>query len=92
MQTLDKSHETFRARIDPAGRVLIPATTRHRLGIDQGDELIVEVDDRGIHITTAQQAVKEVQAFFSDIKPTSGLLSEELIRDRREEAERESRG
>ena len=56
MDSIDKAHETYRARVDSAGRVLIPATSRQRLGIGQGDEVLVEVDDRGIHITTAAQA------------------------------------
>lgn len=56
MESFDRNHETFRARVDSAGRVLIPASSRQRLGIGQGDEVLVEVDDRGIHITTAAQA------------------------------------
>ena len=46
MQSSDKSQETFRAKVDTAGRVLIPANARQRLGIGQGDEVIVEVDER----------------------------------------------
>jgi AbrB family looped-hinge helix DNA binding protein len=64
MQPIDKSHEVFRARLDSAGRFLIPASSRQRLGIGQGDEVLVEVDDRGIHITTAAQALKEAQDYL----------------------------
>jgi AbrB family looped-hinge helix DNA binding protein len=88
MESSDKNHATFRARVDPAGRVLIPANARQRLGIEQGDEVIVEIDERGLHITTAQQALKEVQAYFATIK-TSGSIVDELIRERRQEAARE---
>jgi AbrB family looped-hinge helix DNA binding protein len=89
MTTPDKSHETFRARIDSAGRVLIPASSRQRLGIGQGDEVLVEVDDRGIHIKTAAQALKEAQEYFATIKKPGESIVDELIRERREEAARE---
>lgn len=89
MHTADKHHETFRARLDSAGRVLIPASSRQRLGIGQGDEVLVEVDDRGIHITTVAQAVKEAQEFFATIKKPGESIVDELIQERREEAERE---
>jgi AbrB family looped-hinge helix DNA binding protein len=89
MQSSDKNHETFRARLDPAGRVLIPASTRQRLGIGQGDEVVVEVDDAGLRITTTQQVLKEVQAYFATIKKPGESIVDELIRERREEAARE---
>jgi AbrB family looped-hinge helix DNA binding protein len=81
--------ETYRVRVDSAGRVLIPAGSRQRLGIGQGDEVVVEVDDRGIRITTAAQALKEVQEYFATIKTPGVSLVDELIRERREEAARE---
>jgi AbrB family looped-hinge helix DNA binding protein len=86
MHTDDKPHETYRARIDSAGRVLIPASSRQRLGIGQGDEVLVEVDERGIHIRTVAQAGKEAQAFFAAIKKPGESIVDELIRERREEA------
>lgn len=89
MDSIDKAHETYRARVDSAGRVLIPATSRQRLGIGQGDEVLVEVDDRGIHITTAAQALKEAQELFSRLKKPGESVVDELIRERREEAARE---
>ena len=89
MQLFDKSQETFRAKIDTAGRVLIPAKARQRLGIGQGDEVIVEVDERGIHITTAARALQEAQELFAQLKKPGESVVDELIRQRREEADRE---
>jgi AbrB family looped-hinge helix DNA binding protein len=45
MQHYDKTHAIFRARVDPVGRVVIPANVRQRLGIVQGDELILGSSD-----------------------------------------------
>ena len=36
--------------------------------------------------------IREVQAYFADVAPPGVSLSEELLRDRREEAQRENRG
>jgi AbrB family looped-hinge helix DNA binding protein len=85
----DRTHETFRARVDSVGRVLIPANSRQRLGIHQGDEVIVEVDDQGIHITTAERALKEAQDYLAQfVKPGESVV-DELLRERRGEAARE---
>jgi AbrB family looped-hinge helix DNA binding protein len=89
MYHIDREHESYRARVDSAGRVLIPASSRQRLGIGQGDEVLVEVDDRGIRITTTAQALKEAQEYFATIKKPGESIVDELIRERREEAARE---
>lgn len=89
MHMFDKHQEIHRARVDSAGRVLIPASSRQRLGIGQGDEVLVEVDNRGIHITTAAQALKDAQDYLAQFKKPGESVVDELIRERREEAARE---
>jgi AbrB family looped-hinge helix DNA binding protein len=89
MDTIGKAQETYHVRVDSAGRVLIPATSRQRLGIGQGDEVLLEVDDRGIHITTAAQALKDAQDYLAQFKKPGESVVDELIRERREEASRE---
>ncbi len=47
----------------------------------------IESDTVSFHLFSTQEtAVQDVQAFFADIRPAAGLLSDELIRERREEA------
>ena len=89
MRPPDRKHATFRAKVDPAGRVLIPAIARQRLGIGYGDDVLVEVEEHGLRITTAQQTLKEVQAYFAAIKKPGESVVDELIHDRRDEAARE---
>jgi AbrB family looped-hinge helix DNA binding protein len=77
--------------VDKAGRVVIPASIRQRYGIHEGDKVVINADDTGIHITTIDQAVKRAQAICARyIKPGVSLV-DELIRERREEAAREER-
>jgi len=89
MQTTDSPTEIFRAKVDSVGRVLIPANTRQRLGIGQGDEVIVEVDDHGLHITSAAQVLKEAQDYLAQFVRPGESVVDELIRERREDAARE---
>jgi bifunctional DNA-binding transcriptional regulator/antitoxin component of YhaV-PrlF toxin-antitoxin module len=73
-------------------RVVIPAELCHRYHIEPGDPVILEPSDSGIVLRPLDAVIRGVQAYFADIAPPDVLLSEELIRDRREEAEREDHG
>jgi AbrB family looped-hinge helix DNA binding protein len=73
-------------RVEKSGRVLIPAAVRRRLGLKEGEsDLLLNVDETPMGVTTRAQAVKRIQAWAGDIA-SSRLLSEELIQDRRHEA------
>lgn len=89
MSQVDRTSSIFRARVDSVGRVVIPAEVRHRFGVEQGDEVIVELDDRGIHITTATQALNDAQDYLASYVSPGESIADELIRERREEAARE---
>lgn len=73
-------------------RVAIPAELCQRYGIEPGDPVVLEPTDSGIVMRPLDAVIREVQAYFADIVPPGVSLSEELLRDRREEAERENRG
>ena len=55
------------------------------------DGTVLEPSESGIVLRPQDAVIRDVQAFFADIAPAGRLLSEELIRERREEAERECR-
>ena len=42
-----------------------------------------------MHIKTREQIKAEVQAYFADLAPPEVLLSEEILKDRRSEIERD---
>jgi AbrB family looped-hinge helix DNA binding protein len=73
-------------------RVAIPAELCHEYGIEPGDLLVLESTDTGIIVRPISTVIREVQEFFADAAPTDVVLSDELLRDRREEAKRENRG
>lgn len=73
-------------------RVAIPADLCNRFGLKPGDPVVLESTDAGIVLRPLDAVLREVQAFFADVAPPEVLLSDELIKDRHEEAVRESRG
>ena len=79
----------IRTKLGKGGRVVIPAEYRKRLGIEPGDEIIVTFKDGEIKITTVREAVRRAQAIVRRFVPEGRMLSDELIRERREEAGRE---
>jgi len=72
-----------------SGRIVIPTQYRRKLGLKSGDEIIMLLDDEGLHLYTPAQAVARAQALVRRYIPAERRLSEELISERREEAVRE---
>jgi bifunctional DNA-binding transcriptional regulator/antitoxin component of YhaV-PrlF toxin-antitoxin module len=73
-------------------RVAIPAEFCQRYGLHPGDPVVLEPSDSGIMVRPLDAVIREVQAYFADAAPPDVLLSDEVLRDRREEAAREDRG
>jgi AbrB family looped-hinge helix DNA binding protein len=80
--------EYIRAKVTDAGRVVIPAELRKEFGIEEGEDVIFSKDEQGIRITTLREAIRQAQEYFSSLAPGVSL-SEELLRERREEARKE---
>ena len=80
----------YKARIDGAGRVLIPVGIRKRLGMKPGDMVTITEGPSGhIILKPALAVLREAQNYFRSIAPASVLWSEESVAERREEAGRE---
>ena len=79
-------------KLSEGRRVAIPAELCQRYGIEPGDPVVLEPSDSGIVMSPLDAVIREVQAYFADVAPPGVSLSEELLRDRREEAQRENRG
>ena len=80
--------EQLMAKIDQAGRLVLPAKFRKAMGVKPGDELILRLEDGELRIFTRRQAIKRAQGMLKHIAPGRSL-SEELIQERRAEAARE---
>ncbi|MGD0617097.1 MAG: AbrB/MazE/SpoVT family DNA-binding domain-containing protein [Bryobacteraceae bacterium] len=84
---------TYTSRIEKSGRILIPAVIRHRLGLREGSEVIVRVEASGqLQVTSRAQALARVQGELRKYVQQERSLADELIAERRAEAERENAG
>ena len=77
----------YRVKIGPQGRIVVPVQLRRELGVESGDDLVAFVEDDRLVIQTREQTIRELHQMFAHVE---GSLSDELIRERREEARREA--
>jgi len=79
----------IRVRIGENGRGVIPAAVRRALGVDAGDEIILEEENNEFHITTQRGRIERArQRIRKYIKPGTSLV-DELLAERREAAKNE---
>jgi len=67
------------------GRVVIPAKYRRTLGLKPGDEVVLVLEGDEIRVVSTRQAIARAQAMVRRYIPEGRSLSQELIRERREE-------
>jgi antitoxin PrlF len=81
--------EDVRVRVCQNGRVVIPASFRRALGIKVGDEVLLQIRDDELRITTQQRPIKRAERRARRyLKPGTSLV-DELLAERREAAKDE---
>lgn len=71
------------------GRMVIPAALRDALGMGKGGSFIASLESGSVRLRPLADVVAEVQAEVRRYVPAGTSLSDELIEERRREAERE---
>lgn len=79
----------MRLHVDRGGRIVLPAACRRALGIQVGDDLIARLEDGELRLMTVAEAVRRAQALVRRAIPDGPSLADELLTDRRAEADRE---
>uniref|UniRef100_A0A7C5VIV5 AbrB/MazE/SpoVT family DNA-binding domain-containing protein n=1 Tax=Thermus caliditerrae TaxID=1330700 RepID=A0A7C5VIV5_9DEIN len=72
--------------VDAQGRVLLPSPLRRALGLGPGSRLVALVEEGRLVLEPWERVEEELWRELADLE---GSLSEELIRERRLEAERD---
>ena len=67
----------------------MPAEHRKALGVKVGDVVLLDLEDGEVRVRTVDQAVKRAQELVRRYVPADRSLMDELIAERRLEAERE---
>lgn len=78
-----------RAKVAEGGRIVIPAEFRRAMGLNVGDEVILDLEEGQLTLSTPRQAVKRAQELVRRYVPRGRRLADELIAERRTEAARE---
>lgn len=78
-----------RGRLVSGGRLQVPAEFRQALGLKDGDSVNIELRDGQLHIRPFRDVLREIQMELRAYVPEGVSLVDELIADRRAEAERE---
>ena len=78
----------LKTKIGEGGRLVIPAAYRKALGIKPGDEVVLALEEGEIRVLSTRHAIARAQSLVRRYVPKGRSLSEELVRERREEANR----
>lgn len=83
--------ELYATRVDASGRLLVPAVLRKRFGLEPGTRMTLAVAPGSDTLTLVSRAGarRAAQAYVTSLRAPGELWSEELIAERRSEAERE---
>lgn len=68
----------YRTRLNDNGRILIPAECRKQLGLRDNEELLLRVDERGLHVTPVVQSLREFRDRMRENLPADARLLDEL--------------
>jgi|HubBroStandDraft_6_1064221.scaffolds.fasta_scaffold185142_2 AbrB family looped-hinge helix DNA binding protein len=88
---LDDNMPSVKVRLGPEGRVVIPAPMREALGLKEGDVLFARLEGGEIKLLTPKAAMLRAQAIVRSFVPEGVSLADELIAERRREAEQEAK-
>ena len=84
--SLSKDYAELTPAADAARAV---AAMRRELGITTGDTVLVDVDDGELRVRSVPRALERARAILRKYVPEGVGLADELIAERRREAERE---
>ncbi|MGH9333953.1 MAG: AbrB/MazE/SpoVT family DNA-binding domain-containing protein [Vicinamibacteria bacterium] len=76
-------------KLGSGGRIVIPSDFRKTLGIADGDEVVLSLDQDGLNLMSVRQSVRRAQRLVKRYVKGKRSLSTELLQDRRKEASRE---
>ena len=83
--------QSAHVRLGQNGRVVIPAEYRRAMGVKEGDEIVLVLENNSLRLMTVQTAVSQAQQLFSNLHGKAKRLSVDgFIAERRAENKREN--
>jgi AbrB family looped-hinge helix DNA binding protein len=86
----DMSHMRYVVKIGDRGRLVLPAPVRDSLGLEDGSQLLLYLDESGesVRLERARDVARSSRGMFADDSGRS--LVDELLDERRAEAEHDA--
>lgn len=72
-------------KLQNGGRIVIPAAFRQAMNLSEGEEVVLRLDENGLHVHSMRQALDRAQKIVAKYAGKRSLV-DELIADRRKEA------
>ena len=85
-ETLGANHRSRRVRVDAGGRVVVPAGFRKALGIRNGEELLMSLDEGFVRLQTIDAALERVREIARRRRRGRASVVDAFIAERRAEA------
>lgn len=74
-----------RVNVLPNGRLILPVALRKSLGVEKGGQIVAEVVEGEVRLTTPDAALDRARALFRQYVPAGSDIASEVISDRRKE-------
>jgi AbrB family looped-hinge helix DNA binding protein len=78
-----------KARINEQGRIVIPAEIRREMDLKPGETVLMDLEDGVLKIESHRARIRRIQEEFKQYARPGVLASDELIAERRREAQLE---
>ena len=87
---VERDIKSVRLVVGSDGRLLIPVEMRRAMDLDKSGVVVAEVSDGELRVVAPRVAIDRAQALVRKFDRGSGSVVDELISDRRKEAQREA--
>lgn len=74
-----------KAKLGPGGRLVIPAAFRKEMGLAEGEEVLLRLEDGDLTLTTRARAIDRAQELVRRHASKGGSLVDDLLDERRRE-------
>lgn len=87
-----RSGKNFRLVVRPDGSIYLPVEVVAAFGLKPGGVVMGNLDGDDFNLVSAETALRRIQAMVRELVPPGVSLADELIADRRREAEADGNG
>ncbi len=88
--SVERDINPLRLVVGPDGRLLIPVDMRRAMKLDNSGVVVVQVTEGELRVVAPSVAIERAQALVREFDKGTGSVVDELISDRRDEAQREA--